>query len=352
MARLWEVAFYARRTIRYGAMALVVMIIGRVVLGMAIDLYKKLNPDPPPAPTVGFSTLPPLKFPKQKRPDITYKLETISGAVTTPDYQAKIYFMPITRPNLLGLERGTQVAASLGFLFEPEALSERLYRFSRSTPIPARLDFYIVTGNFKMRVDWFDQPDFLQEKLLPDEKQAITEVRNYLNKADLLANDIEEGNHGITFLGAKGKSYKVVDSLSEADFVQIDLFRKPIQEGLPSVTATKGKGIVRVILSGSRTQNQRAIQVEYDYFPVDVESAETYPIKTGDAAWQELIGGGGYIVSSPGEGEVTVRSASLAYYDAFDPQNYFQPVYVFEGDGDFKALVPAVDSSWVQESVE
>jgi hypothetical protein len=352
MAHLWEVAYYARKTIRWGSIGLVVLIIGRVALGMAVDLYNKLNPEPPAPPTVGFSKLPPLKFPKQLRPPITLKLETISGTVTTPSYQANVYFMPITRPNLLGLEKGTQTAASLGFLFEPEALTERLYRFSRTTPIPSRLDFDIVTGNFKMKVDWYEQENFLQEKFLPNEQQALTEVRNYLNKADILSTDVEAGEHRITYLAAKGKGYRVVPSLSDADFVQVDLFRGEIEKDVPNVTAVENKGIIRLILSGSRTQNERAVQVEYDYFPVDINTVETYPIKTGPQAWEELVSGGGHIVTSPPEGEVVVRSSYLAYYDSFDPQNYFQPVYVFEGDGNFKAIVPAIDPAWVQELVE
>lgn len=352
MARLWEVAYYARKTIRYASIALVVMIVGRVALGMAIDYYNKLYPPPPPAPTVGFSKLPPLKFPKQNRPSIEFRLETISGSVPTPSYKANVYFMPITRPNLLGLEKGTETAASLGFLFEPEALTERLYRFSRTTPIPSRLDFDIVTGNFKMKVDWYEREDFLKDTFLQTEQQALIEVRNYLNKADLLATDVEQGENMVSYLAAKGKGYRVVPSLSEADFVQVDLFRKEVEEDVPNITPTKNKGIIRVILSGSRTQNERAVQVEYDYFPVDKESVESYPIKTGPQAWDELVAGGGYIISSPGEGMVTVRKTYLGFYDSFDPQNYFQPVYVFEGDGDFKAIVPAVDQAWVQEVVE
>ncbi|MFC1653336.1 hypothetical protein ACFL1M_00635 [Patescibacteria group bacterium] len=352
MARLWEVAYYTRKGIRYGSISLVVLIIGRIVLGAAINLYKELNPPPPPPPTVGHGKLPPMKFPKQKRPEIEYHLETVSGTIPTPMDKANVYFMPITRPNLLGLERGTQTAASLGFVFEPEALNERLYRFSRTTPIPSRLDYDIVTGNFKMKLDWYENKNFLQQKFLPNESQALSEVRNYLNKADLLERDMDEGGYIVTFLAAKGKGFKVVSSLSEADFVQVDLFRNEIDEGFENVTTTEDKGIVRVILSGSREQGQRVAQVEYDYFPVDIESAETYPVKAGVSAWEELVSGGGHIVSSPNEGSVTVRSAKLGFYDSYEPQNYLQPVYIFTGDEGFKAIVPAVDPVWIQELIE
>jgi len=40
----------------------------------------------------------------------------------------------------------------------------------------------------------------------------------------------------------------------------------------------------------------------------------------------------------------------LAYYDSLDPQTYLQPVFVFEGDDDFLAYVPAVEAAWVDTS--
>jgi len=59
--------------------------------------------------------------------------------------------------------------------------------------------------------------------------------------------------------------------------------------------------------------------------------------------------GGGYVVSvKPTVATVTVRDIALAYYDAEDPQQFMQPVYVFKGDDDFVGYVPALLDQWVE----
>jgi hypothetical protein len=53
--------------------------------------------------------------------------------------------------------------------------------------------------------------------------------------------------------------------------------------------------------------------------------------------------GGGFVAKlDEGISDVTVRNVFLAYYDPDTPQSYLQPVYVFTGDKNFAAYVPAV----------
>jgi len=349
MASLTETAYYARKTIHYGILALVFLIVGKIVLNLAIDIYRKINPPPPPPPTVGFGKLPAIEFPSKDRPRLTLKLETISDALPEFDDQTKVYLMPVALPNLLGLERATQVAAKLGFLFEPVAQSNRLFEFNKASPVPSRLEYDIITGNFLLHVAWFNDPDFLKQKFLPSEPQAIAEAKGYLRTAELLAEGLAESDVTVTPLKAKGIELERAVSLSEADFIQIDLFRQPLEADKPNITPVKTEGVVRVIISGSREQGERVIYTKYDYYPVNAAGFETYPLKTTQAAWEELMNGSGYIVSSDkNEGQATVRSVKLGYFDAYEPQNYFQPVYIFEGDDNFTAVVPAIDPVWIQ----
>ena len=54
------------------------------------------------------------------------------------------------------------------------------------------------------------------------------------------------------------------------------------------------------------------------------------------------------IRNNPGVKQAVVRNVSLAYYDSVIPQNYLQPIYVFEGDGNFIGYVSAIDLFWVE----
>jgi hypothetical protein len=47
------------------------------------------------------------------------------------------------------------------------------------------------------------------------------------------------------------------------------------------------------------------------------------------------------------EGQITIRNIFLAYFESEEPQNYLQPIFVFEGDKNFTAYVSAVDPEWI-----
>ena len=91
------------------------------------------------------------------------------------------------------------------------------------------------------------------------------------------------------------------------------------------------------------------MKTSYNYTQVEYEQFETYPIISGDVAWQKLIDGQGYTAVAPENGsEAVVRRVGLAYYDSLDNQQYLQPIYVFEGDGGFVAYVSAIDQGYSQ----
>ena len=75
----------------------------------------------------------------------------------------------------------------------------------------------------------------------------------------------------------------------------------------------------------------------------------TYPIKTAQKAFRELQTRQGFIVNVGNNQQIiTVRKASLAYFDSLEPQQYLQPIYVFSGDNGFQAYVRAIEAEWLE----
>jgi len=73
-----------------------------------------------------------------------------------------------------------------------------------------------------------------------------------------------------------------------------------------------------------------------------------YPLKSGDLAWEELTKGKGIVLSNPKEKkEVVIKQMSLAYLDPDFYQPYLQPVYLFIGEDNFSAFVPAVSFDYL-----
>jgi len=90
--------------------------------------------------------------------------------------------------------------------------------------------------------------------------------------------------------------------------------------------------------------------MDYFYRQVDYLNFETYPLRTAKSAWNLVQSGDAYVLNGKGLKEAVVREVELAYYDSFDEQKYLQPIYVFKGDNNFMAFVPAVSANYLSRN--
>jgi hypothetical protein len=245
-------------------------------------------------------------------------------------------------------------------LFKPEQPTETRYVWSNQDQLSSKLDMNIISGHFTLIKQWQNNPSIATLANFTSDKQVITDTSNYLKKVGLLEDDTI-GFEKLTYL--KNDSGKLIPalSLSDADFVQLDYFRKNIDEIDPT-SKTKGivatypfyrtdpsKGLIRAVVSGSKAINEKIIDLDYAYTNIDYTRNGTYPIKTGEEAWQELLAGGGYVApTGPQKGEVKIRKIFLGYYDSNVNQKYAMPIYIFLGDQGFAAYVSAVKNEWVE----
>lgn len=349
MGTLTETAYHSRKIIKYSGIGIIAFFILKNAIQLGLAWWKKLHPPPPPPPTVEFGVLPKIQFPESpSSSNLVFKLETPTGGLPDLPEKANVYFMPYLRPNLLALDKAKEEAKSLGFKTEPKPVSEKIYRWTKEGEIPTTLEMDIFSGKFEISYNWQMDSTILLEKNLPGKEQAKLEIFNLLSQADLLAEDIQQGDFKITYLRVSGPNMIPTVSLSEADFVRVDLFRKKIDD-LPLMTVKPEKGIISAIISGSRSFNKRLIEVKCNYFPIQYYSSSTYPLKSAAAAWQELKGGQAFIVNLPeNTATITVRRVYLAYFDSEIPQQFLQPIVVFEGDYNFVAYVSAIAANWVQ----
>jgi len=348
VATLTETAYYSRRIIKFGSIGLAVFLVARFLVLTGIAYYKKLNPPPAPPPTVAFGVLPKLVFGEEKQPELNYRLETVSGV--TPDLgdKATVYFMPVRQANLLALERMTDLAKKLDFDGAPEQLSAKNYVWRRDNPIPATLTADIVSGSFVVKVSWQQDPTILSALNLPNAQEAIVEGQRFLQSAGIFAEDLLLGKAEVSFYKSDVNEFVEAVSLSEAEFVRVDFFRNDIDE-LKVYTPNLKSGVVSLIFSGAKITGKRVVELFYNYFPVSYEQSETYPVKTSRTAWEELMSGAGHVANVDKlVTNVVVRKVSMGYFDSVVPQHYMQPVYVFEGDGNFVGYVPAVSKDWVE----
>ncbi|MEK7550700.1 MAG: hypothetical protein AAB535_02855 [Patescibacteria group bacterium] len=348
MTGLTQVAITTRKTIRYGIFFIIFLTVGRIVLGASINIYKRLFPSPPPPATVKFGKLSKLDFPESPKINLTYVLETPEGDFPKLTSQSKVYFMPKINPNLLSLDVARQKAKSLGFPGEPQQISETIYKFA-SPSLPSLLEINIITGIFSISYDLSADRTPLDKK--PPAGQIGTSIiRSYLSGADILPNDLT-GPTEPEFLKLDGGKFASALSLSESDVVKVNFFRKN-HDDLASLTASPLESNVWFIVTGSTNKGQQIIAGEFHYYPIDESQFSTYPIKTPQKAFEELQSGQSFIANQGlvKDGEtLKIRRIYLAYYDSESPSEFYQPIYVFEGDKGFMAYIPAVTSDYYGE---
>ena len=350
MTSLTQVAIVSRKIIRYTIYLIIFIIIGKITLDVATRIYRHYFPEPPPPPTVRFGKLPSIPFLDTKVPEnLTFELQTPDGKLPKFPTQLTVYLMPKPVSTIKSLDTAKQKAVSLGFNPNGRELVETVYLFRHNTS-PASLNLNIVTGIFSISYDLNSKPTVIQN-IPPNPDGATTLAKSFLSRAMSLPADIS-GPVTTEYIKIQEGRFVTTSSLSDANITKVNLYRKNFND-LPSVTGKFKQANIWFMFSGAREGGDQIIAAEYHYFSLDENKNGTYPIKTSNDAWEELKSGKAYVVNSgTNTGNIPIRKVYLAYYDAGQYTEYYQPVVIFEGDNNFIAYVPAITSEFYgQESV-
>lgn len=348
MATLTETAYYTRKAIKWGIIGLISLLVLRVIFDFTVDTWRRLHPPPPPPPTVAFGRLPAIKFPSQSSPSakFNFTLETIEGKPYLATSSATVFFMPKPAANLLSLIRAKQFAGRLGFQEEPETNNQTRYLW-RDKQNPLRtLDYDIVNNNFELSYDYPADLSLFAEKNLPSSENAIITAKKFLQDLNINISLLDNGETKVSFWQLNGNTLVKTTSLANADAVRVDLGRENLT-GMKLLSPHYPDELIYFVFSGSSQSSKKILKASYKFWPVETEEKATYPLKTAVSAFTELKNNQGFIVRMGSTNEVTIRKISLAYFYSQDYQEFLQPIFVFEGDPDFMAFVPALDPNWV-----
>ena len=344
MATLTEASITARKSIRFTIYGIIGLIILRMLINTGVSIYKKIFPPPPEPANMAFGKLPKIKFPDNKKLNLTFSLETAEGSsLPTFPLKTNVYFMPKKSANLLSLDFAKDKAKKLGFNPEEYQTNDSTYQF-RSRDSEAILEYDIITGAFSISYDLSADPSPLSVKPnLPE--ISLNTIKTFLSGASLMPEDLT-GPTLHRYLKTQSGGFVEALSLSDSNLIRIDMFRKNYNN-MPVVTATPREANVWFMLSGIREKGTDIIAGEYHYFPIDESKVATYPLKSADQIWNEF-NQGNYYTATNGQtvdGEsIKIRKIYLAYYDSGEYTEFLQPVFVLEGDKDFVAYIPALSS--------
>lgn len=286
-------------------------------------------------PDTKFGLLPQIDFPKSavSTSNFSYSLDTTTGGLPKvgidPGFEKiiKIYFITQTFASLLSSEKSESLAEKFGILNTPDILSETKYKFrDNNKTLLVDLD----NGNFS-----YLRQATISAKITPDEDNILaSDFKQVLSNLGVLKEDLKNGRSKVMLL--------------KTETVQISLWPAPIDKK-PIFTADFNKSLVTATVLDKADKLETYLSLDFTYYPIDLTTFATYPIKTAEAAFDDLKNGKGVIIIEPVKPQVSLTSVSLGYYLPENYSPYLQPIFVFEGP-DFVAYVAAINPDLIRES--
>lgn len=344
MATLTEAAHFSRNAIKWGGVGLVALIILRLLLGSFFDFLRQVFPAKTLVPNNYYGKLGKIEFPKSASPSgqLTYTLQTISGTVPVASEAARVYFMPKNRSNLLSLSRTQNLVSLVGFTSSPQQLTETSYRWLSPTNPLRTITVDTVSHHFTLSYDYLNDLRVFNDGPLPSAQQALIESSSFIQILNTGIEDLDYTRPKIQYLKLVGDQLIPTPTQSQANAIRVDFYRKSYN-GLPVVSEKVNEGTITFIISPSRNIDKKFLLVRYNYWPLDATSPGIYALKKSETAFAELQQGSAYFANfDKTKTAVTITNVYLAYYDSTQPQLYLQPVFVFVGENDFVAYVPAI----------
>ena len=350
---LSELALQVRLLAKFIAILFGVIIVFVLLIVILLNLLKKPEPKTVYIDPI-FGKLERLVFEKgEKQTGLKFVLDTVNGQLPETTPSANVYYIPESKSTLAYLSQIKNLAESFGFnteVVEAEPIGESWVKFEDATK---GLEVNLKNYHFY----FYHKPSETLENLIeatPEAKFTYLEDRFQETAREVLRS---RGSYP-TYL-ASGKinlvyqSYDVNDerfyptpSNQVPQAVRIDFFRK--DEDLNVVTPSFVESQNYVILA-PLNKDVDLIETKYTSFTKFDDNPGIYPLISSHEAWEKLTGGQAYTVAldKNSKGKIKIKKIDLAYYDPETYQPYFQPIFVFIGDHDYRSYLPAVKQKYL-----
>lgn len=339
---LTDAAYFIRKSIIFGGIGLVVLMVTTLSFMSYLRTVKDNTPIPTPTPSASFGTLPRIIFPESSTRPTSYKLELIEGYPPEATPSAPIYLIPDKKPTLFSKRQAITFGKKVGFLEEPVEISATVLDFADPTT-NSTLTVNIATNNFFMKRNYPDTTVF-QTPTITDINTLTNHARGYFRELRLW-NDSFTGSR-VSYYAFDGTNLSKLPDARGAQVARVDFFIPSVGPYL-AVTPKFASSNVYLVFTADRSNVLAVVEASFQYFPADINISATYPTISGQAAFDELEAGKGHIASS-NTSEAVIRRVYLAYYQAPIHQDFLQLVWVFEGDDEFVAMIPAIDPAWIE----
>lgn len=345
---LTELSFYVRKYRPYGILSVLLILI----LFYSVQLIILILQNKPTGPAISpiFNVLKRPTIPEaSSSAGIKFALENIEGRPVTATDTARVYYLlPPPRTTFGFRQKAYLMAKTLNFETDTVSfiLQGRNAVFSDATK---KLSIDIQNFNFNFQFSFADQPGLFDKAVTPSEQNAQAQAVAFLQSLDTYPEELAKGKTNAIFFNfnPQSKTIKPINKGEDANLVEIDFSRADI-DGFPTVSPSFFNSQNFVLMAFFNDGTFQVLRSQVKFFEKSLEQFGVYPLRTGDEAYVDLQQGEGIVISNPQKRkDVIIRTMFLAYFDPDEYQDYLQPVYVFVGDDNFVAYVPAVTKQYI-----
>jgi hypothetical protein len=345
---LTELAYYSRRLLPFFVLSLLLLLIIFYIFKITF-FYLSLNK---PQTTYHNPVFGKIDAPKIKNATSSagyeYVLDTIEGAPITATSTAKVFFLPPSKPKLGYREKAFLMAKN--FNIDTAVASYRLENNQAIfTDGKQKLTVNIDSFNFSYEYFFENDPFLLENIIIPEQKTIENKIIDFLKKINRYPTDLSLGRININLINYDplNKLFTKVKESNEANMVEINLFRSDI-DGFPIVTPNFPSS-QNYFLIVFYDQDFKILRGQIKFFEKSDEEYGYYLLNPGDKIYEKLKNGLGLVINAPSSTKkIVIKNMFLGYFDPDEYQPYFQPVYVFIGEPDFTAYVPAIVDEYLQ----
>ncbi len=297
-----------------------------------------------------FNNIKPPIIPEAKASNTyTYILDTLDATpnVENATTAATIYFIPKAAASFGSVSTVNLMARGAGFDIE---VTKPVIRDNVATFDDGKKKMEIDMGNFNFSFDYVltEEDNTFDGSRPPSDRELISLSTSFFNRMERYPQELSKGTQNIMYMNFNRDTNEIrpLQNAEGSNMAEVDFFR-PDVNGYPVVTSTYYNS-PHYTLIGFNPSGQRIIRAQMKFLERSTDQTGVYPVRAADVAWQDLQTGKGYVVSAGQEsGQIAIKKIFLAYYDPAVYQEYFQPVYVFLGDNNFAAYVPAVSEEYL-----
>lgn len=344
---LTQTANLTKHTITISVLALILGVVSFVGYKIWYAYYLNSLPPVEEKPDTKFGLLPPLDFPQTNvsTSNFSYSLDTVSGGLPKVGQDEgfekiiKVYFVVKSFATLLSSERSKALAEKFGITSPAQIISETKYRFVDQNKI---LNVDLDSGNFS----YFKEATISARQQLDDDNKLVSDFEGVLNSLGVLKEDLRNGRTKVVLLKVDSGNLVPTQLRAETAAAQISLWPADVDKK-PIFTPDFNRSTVNSVVVQGASNIENYLSLEFNYYQIDTTVFATYPIKTAEAAFEDLKTGKGVVIIEPTKPQISITSVYLGYYLSENYNPYLQPIFVFEGPN-FVGYVPAVSSEFIE----